>query len=200
LKDESASVRQRLEASFAKIANATAKKPRRLSSKPSKLLMSSGMGQNRRFQRLKITPVDMLPLISAFLLLLPPNMVPAAAFLAAGDHMGATKVSSNVGPAWERISPDKCRRLLGGSASGISDAVLTQIRDQLYAVADCAVSLYSSDRAAEPEALALVGDEDRVAVIERAAIVEFDAGQSRSIATRVALAAYVREPRKGAGG
>lgn len=44
------------------------------------------------------------------------------------------------------ISLDECRKILGDAASGLSDAQLDRLRQQLYGLADIAVTLYLTKR------------------------------------------------------
>jgi len=91
------------------------------------------------------------------------------------------------------LSPATCRRLLGASADDLSDAQVEQLRAQLYALAGCVVDAAVQDSTDKCEAtvLRLVPENERDAVEERAGMLQFDAGMTRSAATRAALAVYV---------
>ena len=70
------------------------------------------------------------------------------------------------------------------------------MRDQLYELARCAVGAYEREgtgRREEWAALNLLSQEDRDAVEERAAVLEFDANMARSSATRMALVSHLQK-------
>jgi len=83
-----------------------------------------------------------------------------------------------------------CRRLLGSASSGMSDQQICRLRDDLYEIAEVAVTLRGTAQTIRPDvdALAIVSDDERDLALERAAIFEFDAGFARGTATRRALA------------
>jgi len=132
--------------------------------------------------------LEVLLLISSFLLILPTMLGFSAGPGPAPDSMSRTS-APNVAA---QMSVASCRRLVGPSIV-LSDAELLLVRDQLHSLADCIIRTYESTSTgpAEESALALVDASDRDTVVERAAIVEFDAGRARGEATRIALAAYV---------
>jgi hypothetical protein len=86
-----------------------------------------------------------------------------------------------------------CRRLLGPIGDGLSNAEVIRLRDQLYALAHCAVAAFAQDASDEPEATVLdrLTPDAREAIEERAAIIQFDAHFPRGLATRAAVAARV---------
>jgi hypothetical protein len=92
------------------------------------------------------------------------------------------------------LSLETCRRLLDASCSELSDTQLARLRDEMYDLANSFVTLHEQDRAAQSEraALNLLAREDREAVEERAAVLEFDAGMTRSVATRTAFTSHLR--------
>ncbi len=94
----------------------------------------------------------------------------------------------------ERLSLDACRRALGNSSSNLSDAQLGKLRDQLYAFAEFGVDAYvrSSSLTPQEDGLVHIPDDDRYDVEERAAVLQFDAGMTRSAATRTAIASHRR--------
>ena len=102
----------------------------------------------------------------------------------------------------EPINLDACRRLLGPSGTHLSDAELLNVRDELYAVAEYAIdSFHSRDVApAERTAFEFLTPDERDTVGERAAVLEFEGGLARSIATRAAIAEHASKPRKGGDG
>jgi hypothetical protein len=112
------------------------------------------------------------------------------------------------------LSFAKCREVLGAGSSE-SDADLELLRDQLYALARATVEAFPHQRCKNdslhalndarhafniktveipttsfPDALELLSEEDRYAVKERAAILEFDGGLSRDAAEQAALLLY----------
>jgi hypothetical protein len=85
-----------------------------------------------------------------------------------------------------------CRRLLGTAGARLSDNQVEQLRDQLMELAVAVVSLYRRDDLALEEcALQMTLPPDREAIEERAAILEFDAGVPRDLATRTALTGHL---------
>jgi len=102
------------------------------------------------------------------------------------------------------LSIRQCRELLGDEASGLSDEELEVTREQIYSLAaltiDAAANyqkrthlrLVSGASASLPDptfmdALKLVSDDQRVAIEERAAILEYDANLTRDEAERAAI-------------
>ena len=96
------------------------------------------------------------------------------------------------------LSLQRCREAVGRG----SDAELESLRDQLYALAEVAVSAFLEFRAGAKgehqieherfnEAIGLLPSEDAEGAQERAAIVEFDGGQCRDRAERHAILAVV---------
>ncbi len=81
------------------------------------------------------------------------------------------------------LSVVRCRELLRGG--GGSDAEIERLRDALYALANVAIDLHQEHRL--PHALRLLPSEQRDAVGERAAIVEFEGGLRRDEAERRAV-------------
>ena len=98
------------------------------------------------------------------------------------------------------LSLAECRRQLGGLE--ISDDELRRVRDELEALAEVAISRVLSSRArrsAHLAAVELLCEDERAEFEERAAIMEFDGGLSRTNAERSALAGRVRRVRPGDG-
>jgi hypothetical protein len=87
----------------------------------------------------------------------------------------------------------------GRSSTSLSDAEVVRLRDQLYALAQCAVAAFEKDASNEPETtvLACLAPDAREEVEERAAIIQFDAHLPRGLATRAAVAARVTVTEKG---
>jgi hypothetical protein len=95
-------------------------------------------------------------------------------------------------PDTPRLPLVTCRRLLGTSGTGLSDAEVVRLVEQLYDVARIVVALHERDRVqVDATVLRALSKDERVDVEERAAVLEFDAGMSRRDATRTALAAYL---------
>lgn len=99
----------------------------------------------------------------------------------------------------ELLSLPACRRLLGPVGHSLSDPEVVRLRDQLYALAQCAVAAFEKDTSNEPETtvLACLTPDAREEVEERAAIIQFDAHLPRGLATRAAVAARVTVIEKG---
>jgi len=94
------------------------------------------------------------------------------------------------------LSHARIRELLRGRAERLSDADLNQLAEGLYMLARHAVGAYPSkglhsDSESEESALAVLPADEREAVEERAAVLEFDGKMSRDTATRTALSVYV---------
>ncbi len=99
----------------------------------------------------------------------------------------------------ELLSLPACRRLLGHVGDNLSDAEIVRLRDQFYALAQCAIAAFAEDAASEAEATVLGSLTPclREEVEERAAIIQFDAHLPRGLATRAAVAARVTATAKG---
>ena len=85
----------------------------------------------------------------------------------------------------------QCRAVLE-SGHEISDADLERIRDELYILARASADAFlakTASSSAFERGLELLSESDREAAVERAAILEFDAGRPRDVAEREALAA-----------
>lgn len=76
----------------------------------------------------------------------------------------------------------------------MSDAALARLRGDLYSLANIAVTLHERDKnlGSDEAVLRQLSSEDRESVEERAAVLEFDAGMSRSAATRKAVTGHLR--------
>jgi len=122
------------------------------------------------------------------------------------------------------IPVEHCRRILGKDC-GLTDGELGLLRDQLYALARVAVEACprqrrgegphnapdaarrTIDRAARvqvpqkpagfPDAVAMLPEDDRYDVEERAAIMEHDGGLKRDMAERAAMSTYWRSKHRG---
>lgn len=91
------------------------------------------------------------------------------------------------------LSLASCRRLLGAAGADMSDAEVTRLRDQMYDLAHSVFAVYpGSEARLEWSALDGLSREDREAVEERAAVLEFDAGMSRTDANRTAIASHLK--------
>jgi hypothetical protein len=94
-------------------------------------------------------------------------------------------------PGASRLSLVTCRRLLGASSRSLSDTEVVRLVDEMYELARIVVTLHERDSAqSDPAALRLLPSEDREAIEERAAVLEFDAGMTRSAATRTAFVSH----------
>lgn len=93
------------------------------------------------------------------------------------------------------VSLQRCRELLTGDARAISDDKLEALRAQFYAVAQVGVRAAIRERQFA-QAIAVLSEEERADVEERAAILEFDGRLSRDQAERLALSPYSRRPAK----
>ena len=94
--------------------------------------------------------------------------------------------------AGSRLSTARCRQLLGRIGTGLTDASVEQLRDQLYAIAECVVRLeYNSPRMRLEHRLGSLPESERVSVSERAAILEFDGELSEAQALERALEWHV---------
>jgi hypothetical protein len=95
------------------------------------------------------------------------------------------------------LSLKDCRSALGPDAS-ISDEDLLRLRDQMYSLAQVAAALFASASASPAvgrfdKALMLMPDAEREATVERAAILEFEAGVPRGVAERMAVGAAAEQ-------
>jgi hypothetical protein len=91
-----------------------------------------------------------------------------------------------------RLSLATCRRLLGASGTGLTDAEVIRLVDQMYDLARIVVVLHEQHRGLMGDAdLHGLSIDERAEVEERAAVLEFDAGMNRSDATRAALIPYL---------
>jgi len=119
-----------------------------------------------------------------------------------GLHRAPGRGVSVDADAPKKLSLSQCRRLLG-SGTSIDDANLARLRDELYKLAEVALEgfRHREKRNAEIRPLggqatsasgnwtsvAMVPEAEREAVVERAAILELEAGLSRDLAERNAL-------------
>jgi hypothetical protein len=94
------------------------------------------------------------------------------------------------------LSVSDCRHLLGTAGAGLADTDVVRLRDQLYAIAEIALLQHERSVAEREAALRLLPADVRDGVEERAAVLEFDAGMTRSTATRTALEAHLRAARR----
>ena len=89
----------------------------------------------------------------------------------------------------------QCRALLGADAVE-SDSDIERLRDELYEVArvwiDGAMTMFEVPSAEPP---AVLTEDDRIEVEERAAVLEFEGGLSRVEAERAALTGHMRQRR-----
>lgn len=98
------------------------------------------------------------------------------------------------------LTIEQCREILGDDVH-LSDERLERLRDELYRVADVvtehiATTAPSLAREAGLEAaLALLPEEEREDVAERAAIMEFEGGTPADKAERAAVALVIRRRR-----
>lgn len=93
------------------------------------------------------------------------------------------------------LSLSRCREVLAGESARLSDEQVTQLRDQLYALAETAVQLAHMTPPVDFSlAAASLTTEVRADVEERAAIIEFDGRLSRDQAERFALSRHLRTP------
>jgi hypothetical protein len=129
--------------------------------------------------------VEWLRIISRLLLILPLTLSLGAAVDVAPDSMTRTH---RLPPASsdDRLSLASCRRILGLSQAEIPDHELLRTRDALYQFAEVAVRRFENTHPGRDMLNAAVQTENQDAIVERAAILEFDAGYSRSRADRLA--------------
>ena len=86
------------------------------------------------------------------------------------------------------LSLPKCRELLANDADNLTDNELEALRSALYGLASVAIGAYSARKIATPDqCLALLPPEEREHAEERAAILEFDCGLSRTVAEQLAV-------------
>lgn len=89
------------------------------------------------------------------------------------------------------LSIDACRRILGRTADSLSNGEVERVRDQLYALAHIAVTACEAAVACGSESLLeRLPTTARESIEERAAVLEFDAGMTRTAATRRAFASH----------
>lgn len=94
------------------------------------------------------------------------------------------------------LSLQKCRSLLGTHCK-LTDAELEQLRQEMYACADVAIESFCASRkpGASPtgeSCLEPIPIEEREAVAERAAILEFDGNLKKPEAERQAFGEWVK--------
>jgi len=87
------------------------------------------------------------------------------------------------------MTVDTCRRLLGPAAHGVPDSQLEELLDGFTELAQFVVDTFVDGEPARTPGRGIAED-DVVQVQERAAILEFDAGLPREVATRKALAQF----------
>lgn len=86
------------------------------------------------------------------------------------------------------LALQRCRELLGTESDNLTDSELEALRAGLTALASVTVSAYSARTIVTPaQALSTLSSEERAEAEERAAILEFDAGLSRSAAEQLAV-------------
>jgi hypothetical protein len=79
----------------------------------------------------------------------------------------------------------------------LSDDHVERVRDQFYALAHIAVTFYEKAAACGPDAvLQHLPTAVQESIEERAAVLEFDAGMTRTAATRSAVASNFRGTRR----
>lgn len=94
------------------------------------------------------------------------------------------------------LSLASCRCLLGAAGANMADAEVTHLRDQMYDLVHSVFAVYPGSAARlEHPSLDGFSSADREAVEERAAVLEFDAGMTRTEATRTAIASHSRHAR-----
>lgn len=90
------------------------------------------------------------------------------------------------------LSLEKCRRLIPSNKT-LSDSEITRLRDQLYCLADIALTSFLPPKTASNsgntfiKASKALTDTQREAWHERSAIMEFEGNLPRSIAERMAF-------------
>ncbi len=88
----------------------------------------------------------------------------------------------------QMLSLERCRKLLG-TENSLPDESLVTLRDQLYCLAELVLDLRGSEQKLSDSAFEQIARsrEDPDALIERAAIIEFDGKVSRDEAERRAI-------------
>lgn len=85
------------------------------------------------------------------------------------------------------LSVQRCREILGPDAP-VLDSEVEAVRDQLHEIAVAWIQMPPIVRTGSvPALLGLLPEDDRLEFEERAALMEFDGGLSRSAAERKAL-------------
>jgi len=100
------------------------------------------------------------------------------------------------------LNLQKCRSLLGTDCN-LTDSELEQLRRELYALSDVALEAFSAQQRAGTQAVSspsngdscitAIPEAERGDLIERAAILEFDAGLSRPEAERQAFGEWAQK-------
>lgn len=112
------------------------------------------------------------------------------------EPVQATDLAAGAHATTPGLSLASCRRHLGTACAHMSDAEVTRLRDQIYEVAHSIFAIHPDSAArVEWSALHRLSSEDREAVEERAAVLEFDAGMTRTQATRTAMASHLKTAR-----
>ena len=96
------------------------------------------------------------------------------------------------------LTTARVRELLGAGEERLSDADVQQLTEGLYTLARHAIMQFRTarvggERASEEATLAALPSDDREAVEERAAVLEFDGQMTRDRATRAALHHHLRQ-------
>ena len=98
------------------------------------------------------------------------------------------------------LSLARCRNLLGTTAHQLSDADVQALCEQMYALANVAVTQYTLTAEVRRDACDsvrhLATSDELIDVEERAAIAEFDGGLKRDVAERVDFDNFVRAHRR----
>jgi hypothetical protein len=89
------------------------------------------------------------------------------------------------------IALELCRRL-APLASDLSDVDLARLRDEMYALAEMALDLLQTTTRRGNEPAIPVDADERATLLERASILEFEAGMTRDAATGAAVAQFIR--------
>ena len=93
------------------------------------------------------------------------------------------------------LSLDRCRTLLGPDCR-LSDAQIERLRDQIRVMAEITMNVMMVPAATTPfcESVRLLPDADDA--VERAAILEFDAGMSRGRAEKMTIHQAIKRVRE----